>query len=455
MSASAFLPAAVNFRPLMFKLNVSSKFVRHCRRHQRFSTSRSLNADSYEVVVVGGGAGGASLSNIFARKSKSVAVIEPNPEHYYQPLWTLVGAGIMNFGKSARPMAAVLPKRATWVKDKVAEFNPKDNTVTTEGGKQIKYEYLIVGPGIQLNYNQIKGLPEAFETPGVGSNYSKLYVGKTTEALQRFNGGDALFTFPNTPIKCAGAPQKIMYLADALWTKNGVRSKSQLHYNTSLGVIFGVKKYADVLTEITRQRNLNVNFKRNLIEVKPDTQEAVFEILDSSETPKETVTAHYDFLHVVPPMSAPDCVRNNKDIVDAAGWLDVDKDTLQHKKFANIFGIGDCTNLPTSKTAAAVACQIGIVKRNLLQVMAGDKPTSVYNGYTSCPIVTGNQKCIFAEFDYNAQPMETFPFNQAKERRSMYIMKKDIIPYVYFHVMLKGYWEGPGIIRKMFRLGMA
>ncbi|XP_014669357.1 PREDICTED: sulfide:quinone oxidoreductase, mitochondrial-like isoform X2 [Priapulus caudatus] len=402
--ANFSIEAAANFR----SLNVSSRFVRECR--QRFSTSRSLNADSYDVVVVGGGAGGASLSSVFAKKSKSVAVIEPNAEHYYQPLWTLVGAGIVNYNKSVRPMAAVLPKRATWVKDKVVEFNPKNNTVTTEGGKQIKYEYLIVAVGIQMNYNQIKGFPEAFETPGVGSNYSKLYVGKTTEALRRFKGGNAIFTLPSTPINCRGAPQKIMYLADAYWTNTGVRSKSQLHFYTSQETMFDVKKYADVLTEICTQRNLNVHFKRNMIEVKPDTQEAVFEILDSPETPKETVTTHYDFLHVVPPMSAPDCVRHNKDLVDAAGWLDVDKDTLQHKKFANIFGIGDCTNLPTSKTGSAVACQIGILQKNLMQVMAGVKPTSVYNGYTSCPILTGHNN---------------------------------------------GYWQGPAIFRKIFRLGMA
>ncbi|GCB81331.1 hypothetical protein scyTo_0022158 [Scyliorhinus torazame] len=197
---------------------------------------------------------------------------------------------------------------------------------------------------------QIKGLPDGFNDAKIGSNYSVNFVEKTWRALQDFREGNAIFTFPNTPVKCAGAPQKIMYLSEHYLRKRGKRSKANIIYNTSLPVIFGVKKYADVLLNIVKARDIIVNYRLNLIEVRTDKQEAVFETLDH---PGETRTFQYEMLHVTPPMAAPDVIQKSV-LADAGGWLDVDKENLQHKKYSNIFGIGDCTNLPTSKTAAAV-----------------------------------------------------------------------------------------------------
>ncbi|XP_069622163.1 sulfide:quinone oxidoreductase, mitochondrial isoform X2 [Ranitomeya imitator] len=357
-------------------------------------TTRYAAKEYYDVVVVGGGAGGITMSARMKRK---------------------VGAG------------------------KVAVIEPSE----------ISYKYLIIALGLKLQYEKVKGLPEGFNYPKIGSNYSVKTVEKTWKALQDFKKGNAIFTFPNTPVKCAGAPQKIMYLAEEYLRKTGKRSDANVIFNTPLGVIFGVKKYADALLQIIKERDIQVNFKHNLIEVRADKQEAIFENMDN---PGETKVFQYEMLHVTPPMGPPDVLVNSA-VGDAAGWVDVDKDTLQHKKYPNVFGIGDCTNLPTSKTAAALAAQSAVLDKTISLVMKGKDSSAKYDGYTSCPLVTGYRKVILAEFDYNAQPLETFPIDQGKERRTMYHMKADMMPFLYWNLLLKGYWGGPAPLRKIMHLG--
>ncbi|XP_063053159.1 sulfide:quinone oxidoreductase, mitochondrial [Engraulis encrasicolus] len=416
------------------------------------TTSRSASKEHVKVLVVGGGSGGITMSARMKRKvgADNVAVVEPSEMHYYQPIWTLVGAGAKNLESSGRPTASVMPSGVKWIKSKVTEVNPDTNSVRTDCGKEISYEYLIVALGLQLHYERIKGLPEGFDHPKIGSNYSQKTVQKTWRALQDFREGNAIFTFPNSPVKCAGAPQKIMYLSDAYLRKTGKRSKANIIYNTSLPVLFGIKKYADALWEIVKTRDLNINLRQNLIEVRPDKQEAVFENLDK---PGETKVFEYEMLHVTPPMGPPDVLKGSP-LADEAGWLNLNKETLQHQVYPNVFGIGDCTNLPTAKTAAAVAAQSSVLDRTISRVMKNTQPDKKYDGYTSCPLVTSYNTVILAEFDYNGQPLETFPVDQSKERRTMYHMKADLMPTLYWHGLLRGLWGGPGPYRTLMHLGM-
>ncbi|XP_034541446.1 sulfide:quinone oxidoreductase, mitochondrial-like [Notolabrus celidotus] len=416
------------------------------------TSSRASAKQHYKMLVLGGGSGGIAMSARMKRimGAETVAVVEPSETHYYQPIWTLVGAGAKTVASSGRSTASVMPSGVKWVKSKVQEINPDTNTVRTDDGNEISYEYLIVALGLQLHYEKIKGLPEGFDHPNIGSNYSVKTVDKTWQALQNFKEGNAVFTFPNTPVKCAGAPQKIMYLSDAYLRKSGKRAKANIIYNTSLPVLFGVKKYADALWEIVKQRDLQINLRTNLIEVRADKQEAVFENLDK---PGETTVIKYEMLHVTPPMG-PNSVIKDSPLADSAGWVDVDRENLQHKRYPNVFGIGDCTSLPTSKTAAAVAAQSAILHRTISRVLRNEKPDKKYDGYTSCPLVTSYNTVMLAEFDYDGQPLETFPINQAKESRTMYHMKADVMPHLYWHGLLRGLWGGPGPYRKLLHLGM-
>lgn len=418
-------------------------------------TSKLHDTHSCKLLIVGGGAGGctvaAKLANNF--KKHEIIVVEPAEYNYYQPLFTLIGGGTKTISDARKPMGQVLPKNVTWVQDAVREFSPKENCVSTGCGHTIKYDFMLIATGLQLNYDKIPGLLDALKQKdsGVCSNYSELYVEKTFESLKRFKKGNAIFTLPNTPLKCPGAPQKAAYIADAFFRKNNKRNNARVIYNTSLPVIFGVKKYADALWKVVEGRDIDVNLRTNLVSIEPGKNVATFENL---EKPGETHAVNYEMLNVTPPMCTPNDLRKCRELVNDAGFVDVNKDTMQSTKFDNVFAIGDCASSPNSKTCAAVASQSTVIAANMTAVMSGNKPEAIYNGYASCPLVTGYDKCILAEFDYNLTPMETFPFNQARELRSMYIMKRDIMPTVYW-LMLRGYWGGPATMRKFMRLGFA
>lgn len=391
----------------------------------------------YRVVIVGGGAGGITVAAQLLRNSRSfrneIAIVDPADKHYYQPLWTLVGAGEVEREITERDESSVIPDGAKWLKDTITEFHPDENYVLTALGEELHYEFLVVAVGIQIDWGKVKGLKETIGKNGVVSNYSYDYVNSTWETLRNFKGGTAIFTAPNTPIKCGGAPQKIMYLVEDFIRKAGVRDKSTVVFASGGTIIFGVKKYADTLSKIVRDREIDTQFYHNLIEIDGNKHEAVFEQLQT----KERVTMHFDMIHVVPPMSAPDFIKTSP-LADANGWMDVNKHTLQHTKYTNVFGIGDCTNAPTAKTGAAIRKQAPVVVTNIVAVMNQAPLSPKYNGYSSCPLITGYGRLVLAEFDYNNDPQETFPFNQAQERFSMYLLKKEVLPVVYWDGMLKG-----------------
>ena len=390
----------------------------------------------HQVVIVGGGTAGITVA---ARLTKGwfnrldVAVIEPSDKHYYQPLWTLVGGGVFRKEVTERSEASVMPKRAKWIRDAVKEFHPDESYLLTRDGQKITYDWLVVGAGIQINWDQIKGLKENIGKAGVCSNYAYQYVDSTWETLRNFQGGNAIFTQPSGAIKCGGAPQKIMYLAEDFLRKSGVRDKSHVIFASPGKQIFSIEKYRLALEKVVARKGIETRFRHDLIEIRPATKEAVFQQLDTGEE----VVLHYDMLHVTPPMSSPEFIARSP-LADTNGWVEAHKETLQHVRFPNVFALGDCSSLPTSKTGAAIRKQAPVVVRNLRAAMAGKPLTATYDGYTSCPVVTGYGSLILAEFDYNQQPAETFPFDQSKERWSMWLLKKYLLPVLYWQGMLKG-----------------
>ncbi|MBE7518102.1 MAG: NAD(P)/FAD-dependent oxidoreductase [Thermoflexaceae bacterium] len=389
----------------------------------------------HRVVVVGGGNGGISVAAQLLRKSKGldVAIIEPSDKHYYQPLWTLVGGGDAKREATVHSEASVIPKGATWIRDAVTTFCPDENALVTAGGTKVSYDYLVVAPGMQLNWGAVKGLPEAIGKDGVCSNYSYDYVDKTWEFISNFKGGTAIFTHPATPIKCGGAPQKIAYLADDAFRKQGVREKSTIIFATANAGIFQVEKYAKTLRKVIDRKGIDARYRTNLVEVRPATREAVLVNLDTNE---ETIVK-YDLLHVTPPQSAPDFIRNSP-LANADGWVDVNKNTLQHTKYPNVFSLGDASSLPTSKTGAAVRKQAPALVKNLLALIESKPLSASYDGYTACPLVTGYGKLVMAEFDYDLTPKESFKIDQSKERRTMYWVKKYGLPRLYWSMIMKG-----------------
>lgn len=416
--------------------------------------------DKYNVLIIGGGTAGITVAAQLLRKDPGIklGVVEPSEKHYYQPAWTLVGAGTFNMAATERDEKDLIPKKAHWIKDFAETIDPQNNLVITREGKRLGYDYLVVAAGIQYDWDVIPGLKESIGKGGVTTNYDKRYAEYTWESLQNFKGGNALFTQPHTPIKCGGAPQKIMYLAEHYLRKRGIRDKSKVIFATPGSVIFGVEPFKTTLAKIIKDRNIFTYFFHKLIEIRPQQKVAVFEVtnLEGRKLTEADISAEagmriegdnkvvipYDFLHLAPPQSAPDFIKKSplarED--DPYGWVDVDQYSLQHRKFLNVFSLGDVAGTPNAKTGAAVRKQAPVVVQNLLslrrQKALDGNPQ--YHGYSSCPIVTGYGKMLLAEFDYDNKATPSFSFDTSKERWSMWVLKKYILPWFYWHRMLKG-----------------
>uniref|UniRef100_A0AC35U9Y7 Pyr_redox_2 domain-containing protein n=1 Tax=Rhabditophanes sp. KR3021 TaxID=114890 RepID=A0AC35U9Y7_9BILA len=416
-------------------------------------TKSLFSTEHFKVLILGGGAGGCAIASHLVKTipKSALAIIEPSQTHYYQPGFTLIGSGLFPLDKFKRDQSSIIPKNTTWIKDSVGKIIPSKNRVITENGKEISYEFLVIATGVEPRFDLIEGLQESLDDKdsNVVSIYSPKYVERVFERMKLVKSGNALFTFPNGKIKCAGAPLKICLLFESYHHRN---KDILTFYNTPMEKIFGVEKYAkQLMHEVNARQNLTFNPKRNLIKVDPLTQKAVFQCAEEGKT--SSFETDFSFLHVGPPCTPVKALRTSEELGDKDGWISVDQYTLQSNKFENIFGLGDCITAPNAKTAAAVSSQFKTVKQNLDAVMNGKKPTASYDGYGSCPLVVSPDKVILAEFNYDG-PIETTPFDQSKPSRLAYLAKAHLMPPLYWHGLVKGRWNGPETIRKVLHLGL-
>lgn len=411
------------------------------------------------IVIIGGGTAGIMLAARFIRKKSHVdiTIIEPEDTHWYQPAWTLVGAGAYNKQKTAKPMSSLIPSGVRWVKDFATGFKPEENIVTTQNSGDIPYDYLIVAPGLVMEPSMIEGLEDALGKGVVCSNYTD--PEHTWDVIRNFKGGHAVFTQPITPIKCGGAPQKIAYLAADYFRMHNISDKTVVTFATPGSVIFGVKQIADTLMKVIERYNIdfrpfyapikidvhnrqitfkNVNPNENQCVVNESGEQQII-----NEAPKE-ITMHYDMLHIAPPQAAPKFVRESV-LANPQGWLDVNINTLQHNKYSNIFGLGDVAALPTAKTGAAIRKQVPILMDNILYLMHNHQiGKKIYEGYSSCPLVTGYGKMVLAEFNYkneftpDPKLKQMLIMDSSKEDWRLWMLKKYGLPYLYWTKMMKG-----------------
>ncbi len=413
----------------------------------------------YQVLIIGGGTAGIMLAAKLRREKSSIrmAIIEPSSNHWYQPAWTLVGAGTYSYPDTRRDEASVIPEGVTWIQDTANEIMPDDNTVRTEKSGDYTYNYLVVATGAKFDLDGINGLREAMAQPNVCSNY--IDPRKTWGVLLNFKGGNAVFTQPTTPIKCGGAPQKIMYLADDYFRKKGIRNKTNILFATPGSTIFGVKEFLATLQEVVRRKEIIIRTFYSPVKIDAQRNEIYFKLMQPGDQPfvpderlrehlegNDTVVIPYDMLHLAPPHVAPEIVRNSTLAVQEGpnkGWLDVNVNTLQHKRYKNVYGLGDVAALPTGKTGAAIRKQAPVVAAHLLaQMEHAAKPAEKYEGYSSCPFVTGYGKMVLAEFKYDnirdSDPIISKFVDTTKEQYSMWLLKKYGLPWMYWNMMLKG-----------------
>lgn len=394
------------------------------------------DAQQHRIVIIGGGTAGITVAARLRRKGETdVVVIEPSETHLYQPLWTLVGSGHATAEQTKRPEADVMPKGVQWIRDRVAAVDPDEKVVETDDGVRIGYEVLVLAPGLELHWEGVAGLADAIGKNGVVSNYRWDTAERTWEEVQAFSGGKAVFTQPDGPIKCGGAPQKATYMSCDNWQRRGVLDKAEVTFALPGDSLFGLPEYREVLEGVMERYGVDVRYGNELIEVRPDTKEAVFRTADGERT------TDYDLLHAVPPQRAPQFVRDSPLAVadDPRGWAEVDDETLQHRRYPDVFAVGDVAGIKAAKTGAAVRKQAPVVVENVIARLEDRPPPASYDGYSSCPIVTGEGKMLLAEFDYTMTQHKTIPLiDTVKERRDMWYLKRYGLPALYWNLMLRG-----------------
>jgi sulfide:quinone oxidoreductase len=400
---------------------------------------------AHAVVIVGGGAAGIAVAASLLARSPAldIAIIDPADVHYYQPGWTLVGAGVFDAQSTARTLASVLPRGVHWIKSAVAAFEPERNAVVLDGCRVVRYEQLVVCPGLKLDWHGIEGLVDTLGRNGVTSNYRYDLAPYTWQLVQQLgrnkDGGRAIFSQPPMPIKCAGAPQKAMYLSADHWRRMGVLSGIDIQFCNAGAVLFGVADYVPALMEYVKTYNIHLNFGETLVSVDGPAKNAVFSRA-RADGGKELVTREFDLLHAVPPQKAPDFIRVGP-LADVAGWVDVNPATLRHKQFANVFALGDAANTPNAKTAAAARKQAPVVAHNLLVTRGNAKGEAQYDGYGSCPLTVERGKIVLAEFTYGGKVAPSFPkwlIDGTRPSTLAWLLKERILPPLYWDGMLKG-----------------
>ncbi len=405
------------------------------------STHAQEHIPKFSVVIVGGGAAGISVaSSLLSRQPNlDIAIIDPAEIHYYQPGWTMVGGGIFKPEKTVRTMASLIPKQVQWIKAAVAAFDPDNKQVLLEGCKPLNYDALVVCPGLKLNWHGIEGLVETLGNNGVTSNYRYDLAPYTWQLVRDMQRGKAVFTQPPMPIKCAGAPQKAMYLSADHWQKQGVLKDIQIDFYNTGAALFGVAAYVPALMEYVKRYDANLHFNHQLIKVDGSQKRAWFKQMQAENS--QIVETDFDMIHVVPPQQAPDFIRASN-LVDQAGWVSVDQNTLQHTQYPHIFALGDVMNAPNAKTAAAARKQAPIVAVNVLEYLQGGSKFAQYDGYGSCPLTVERGKIVLAEFGYGGKLLPSFPkwlLDGEQPTRMAWLLKEKILPPMYWDGMLKGH----------------
>ena len=393
---------------------------------------------SGDIVVIGGGSAGIGLlASLLKRDPQlNIILIEPSAEHYYQPAWTLVGGGAHDIRKTMRPMAQVLPDGVTWVQAAVSQLLPDEQALVLDSGQRVTWNNLIVCPGLRLAWEKVEGLEQTLGHNGVTSNYSYQHAPYTWQLVQQLKGGKAIFTQPAMPIKCAGAPQKAMYLSCDHWLKQGDLNTIDVEFNLAGAALFGVATFVPPLMNYVEKYGVQLAFNSNLIKVDGPARKAWFEVKDA-EGNISVEEKSFDMLHVVPPQVAPDFIRHSP-LADAAGWCEVDPHSLQQVRYPHIFALGDVCSTSNAKTAAAVRKQIVVVAENLLALRRQAPLPLKYDGYGSCPLTVEKGKVVLAEFGYGGRLLPTFPLDPTVARRSAWFLKATLLPWFYWNGMLKG-----------------
>ena len=400
-----------------------------------------------KIVVAGGGAAGIGIANMLLHNldGAQITVVEPRNFHWYQPGQTLSLAGsYQNTSDVISPIEKYLSSQIILKQDKIAEFKPDSNIVMTESGDSIPYDYLIISTGIELRYDLIEGMDtELIGKDGIASIYYSPESGiasykQAHDFIKNPGNGHAVFTRPQGAMKCAGAPMKATNLVEYFANQAGKRNSMTFDYYTSESKLFAVKSFDEKLQQIWKRREIAPNYHHTLRAIDTAKKEATFMLADGSDKKVD-----WDFIHIVPPMTPPAIISQSilADTDKFKGYLEVDKYTMQHKRYSNVFGLGDCVGTPIGKTAASVKSQLPVVTSNICDLINNLPPSAKWDGYTSCPMILDVGHAMLWEFNYTLKPVTALPFqvvDPLSESTLAWHMEETFLRPVY-DLMLNGY----------------
>jgi len=398
---------------------------------------------SAKIVILGAGAGGAGIANRLAEQldGAQITIVDGRQQHWYQPGFTLIAAGLKPASYAVSDTGEWLPRGVTWVQEYAAGIDPEAKRVTTSGGQNLDYDYLIVATGLALDWDAIEGFSlDMVGRDGISAHYAgPEYAAASWRELDRFTseGGVGLFGRPATEMKCAGAPVKIAFLAEDIATKKGNRGNTEFIYNAQAQNLFGVPVIHHRVRQIMDERNIEYRYQHVLKAIDPARKVATY------QTPDGDVETGYDFINVIPPQRAPQVVMDSglswADRWVGQGWIEVDMHTLRHARYPEVFGIGDINGVPKGKTAASVKFHLPVVEDQIVSEIAGREATRRYDGYTSCPLITRIGRAMLVEFDYNDNLTPSFPgvIAPLEELWISWLMKEVALKATY-NAMLRG-----------------
>ena len=422
-----------------------------------------------KIVIVGAGTGGIiALARLHsALENPDITIIAPNETHIYQPGQVFMAAGLFEYDDIVRENKDFIPDDVEWIKDEVSEFDPDNNKVVTRAGTEVAYDYLVVAVGIGYRYEDINGLSiDDMGKNGISSVYlndpEKGTADGGSQTWEWFENIKAdvkdgknprvLCTQPGTPIKCGGAPQKILYLCDDHLKKDGL--STEFIFATAKSKLFGITEIESSLKNVqAKYDNITNKFGHDLKAIDVKNKKAVFkhmheirgeydedlEEYDMIEK-EEEITIEYDYIHIVPPMGPKGALAKSKlgwAKGTAKGCLEVDKHTLQHRRYKNVFGIGDACAIPKGKTGGSARHHGPIMVGNLISQMEGKELTESFDGYTVCPLKTEYGEIILAEFNYEGLA-PSFPLDPAVARYTWWAFDLYALKPMYWNLMMRG-----------------
>jgi len=390
------------------------------------------------LLILGAGTAGTMMLNkLYKELDKEewkVTIVDQHKTHYYQPGFLFIPFGVYKKQDVTKPKYDFFPAGVDVIFSPIDKIVGEENKVYLEGGKVLKYDYLIIATGTQTRPSETTGLKDKLWYKDIFDFYTIEGALALHKRFKDFEGGDLVMCIPELPYKCPVAPIEFVCLAEAYFTKRGIRDKVNITYVTLMSGAFTKPVASKMLGELLEEKNIKVVPDFYLEHVDNENKKIVS--YDEREIP-------FDILTIVPVNMGAEMIARSG-LGDEMNYVKTNKYTLQSEQFENIFVIGDAANLPTSKAGSVAHFAGEILMENILAAMEGRDLPAKFDGHANCYIETGYGKGALIDFNYITEPLPgTFPlpgigpFGLLKNTK-MNHYGKVLFRWIYWHILVKG-----------------